>query len=72
LDWTAYAAKKTTRLRLASLIGGTIQGAEAVVGPWMLVSAAVAIAAIALQKELAHHHHRRVATETGMDLLLKV
>ena len=58
-------------MRLTVLVRGPIQGIESVVAPWMLVSAAFAVAAIALQKELADHHHRRVATETGMDLLLK-
>jgi len=34
----------------------------------MFISAAVAVATIALEEELAHDHHR--ATETGMDRLL--
>jgi len=72
LTWTAYAPKETARTRLAILVRRAIQGAEAVVAPWMLVSAVVAEAAVALQEELAHHHYwRRDATDTGIDFLLK-
>ena len=57
-------------MRLTVLVGGSIH-IESVVAPRMLISAAVAVATIALEEEFADHHHRRVATETGMDLLLK-
>ena len=71
LAWTVYAAKETARMMLAVLICGPVQGVEAVVTPWMLISAPIAVATVSLKEELADHHHRRVATETGMDLLLR-
>jgi hypothetical protein len=45
LTWTVYATKETAR---TVLVRGPIQGAESVVAPRMLISAAVAVATIAL------------------------